>query len=210
MLNSRDIDRLRPDVAANCRKFIELCKAAGYPVLVTGTVRDNEFQEQCYAKGTSKSKVPSFHSVAAGLAFDVCKNVKGQEYSDNAFWDGIGAIGKKMGFDWGGDWASFVDKPHFQWSQGGKYSNAMIRAGKYPPAMLLYEEEDEVTQEQFNAMMNTYLEQLGTQEPSEWSAEAREWAEQNGVITGDESGNKKYKTPCTREQMVQFLHRVNG
>ena len=28
MLNSRDIDRLRPDVAANCRAWLELCRAA--------------------------------------------------------------------------------------------------------------------------------------------------------------------------------------
>ena len=37
MLNSRDIDRLRPDVAANCRAWLELCRAAGLLVLVTGT-----------------------------------------------------------------------------------------------------------------------------------------------------------------------------
>ena len=30
MLNSRDIDRLRPDVAANCRAWLELCRAAGF------------------------------------------------------------------------------------------------------------------------------------------------------------------------------------
>ena len=35
MLNSRDIDRLRPDVAANCRAWLELCRAAGLLVLVT-------------------------------------------------------------------------------------------------------------------------------------------------------------------------------
>ena len=35
MLNSREIDRLRPDVEANCRKWLELCKAAGLNVLVT-------------------------------------------------------------------------------------------------------------------------------------------------------------------------------
>ena len=31
MLNSRDISLLRPDVAANCRKLIELCKAEAFP-----------------------------------------------------------------------------------------------------------------------------------------------------------------------------------
>lgn len=65
-----------------------------------------------------------------------------------------------------------------------------------------------VTQDQFNAMMNTYLSQLGKQEPAEWSAEARAWAEGNGIIVGDESGNKQYKNFCTREQMVVFLNRL--
>ena len=71
-------------------------------------------------------------------------------------------------------------------------------------------DDDEVTQEQFNTMMNAYLEQLGEQEPSQWSEEARGWAEDNGIIAGDENGKKKYKQPCTREQMVQFLYRVKN
>jgi len=143
MLNSRDIDRLRSDVAANCHAFVALCKAEGFSVLVTGTVRDDEYQQQCYEKGTGGKPPATFHSVKAGLAFDCCKNVKGQEYSDNAFWAGIGAIGRRMGFEWGGDWKSFVDKPHFQWSDGGKYTGSMIKAGKYPPAMPLYKEKKE-------------------------------------------------------------------
>lgn len=68
-------------------------------------------------------------------------------------------------------------------------------------------EGEEVTQEQFNTMMNTYLAGLGEKEPGEWSAEARAWAEEQGLIQGDDSGKKKYKQSCTREQMVVFLHR---
>ena len=68
-------------------------------------------------------------------------------------------------------------------------------------------EGEEVSQEQFNAMMNTYLAGLGEKEPGEWSAEARAWAEEQGLIQGDENGKKKYKQSCTREQMVVFLHR---
>ena len=33
MLNSRDIDRLRPDVAANCRAWLELCRSHAVPQL---------------------------------------------------------------------------------------------------------------------------------------------------------------------------------
>ena len=59
MLNSRDIDRLRPDVAANCRAWLELCRAAGLLVLVTGTVRDDEYQRYCYEQGTAATPYPS-------------------------------------------------------------------------------------------------------------------------------------------------------
>lgn len=69
------------------------------------------------------------------------------------------------------------------------------------------EEEEEVTQEQFNTMMNNYLAGLAKQEPSSWSEVARKWAEGIGLIKGDDKGNKNYKSFCTREQMVQFLYR---
>lgn len=151
MLNSRGIDKLRADVAANCRVFLDSCAAEGLPVLVTQTVRDAEYQASLYAQGRTKpgsivtnQKTPSFHSDKAGLAFDICKNVKGHEYDDLAFFNRCGEIGKKIGFSWGGDWTSLPDKPHFQWDAGGKYTAAMVRAGKLPPAMPLYQMQQEV------------------------------------------------------------------
>lgn len=151
MLCSRDISRLRADVAANCRLFVEECQKQGLPVLVTETVRDLEYQASLYAKGrtapgsiVTNQKTPSFHWDKVGLAFDICKNVKGHEYDDAAFFQKCGAIGKKMGFTWGGDWTSLVDKPHFQWDQGGKYTAAMVRAGKLPPNMPIYQTKQEV------------------------------------------------------------------
>lgn len=68
--------------------------------------------------------------------------------------------------------------------------------------------EDEVTQEQFNTMMNTWLAQQQDKEPADWSREAREWAEGKGIIAGDTNGKKMYRSFCTREQMVVFLHRL--
>ena len=45
-------------------------------------------------------------------------------------------------------------------------------------------------------------------EPAEWSAEAVAWAIENGILYGDEHGNLMLHQPCTREQMIVFLHRV--
>jgi len=144
MYNSRNVDELRADVAANCHIFLRLCKEAGLKVLVTGTVRDAEYQRSCYKRGTSKSKVPTFHAVGVGLAFDICKNVKGHEYDDKAFFYRCAEIGERMGFEWGGRWKSIVDMPHFQWSGAGHgYSSADIIAGRLPPPMPLYTEKED-------------------------------------------------------------------
>lgn len=147
MLKSRDISRLRSDVAANCRVFIQRCAAEGLPVLVVETVRDLEYQASLYAQGRTKpgkivtnQKTPSFHWDKVALAFDVCKNVKGHEYDDSDFFRRCGAIGKEMGFTWGGDWKSLPDKPHFQWDDGGRYTAAMVRKGQLPRMMPLYKE----------------------------------------------------------------------
>lgn len=149
MLKSRDISRLRSDVAANCRAFIQRCAAEGLPVLVVETVRDLEYQASLYAQGRTKpgkivtnQRTPSFHWDKVALAFDICKNVKGHEYDDANFFRRCGAIGKEMGFTWGGDWTSLPDKPHFQWDDGGRYTAAMVRKGKLPRTMPLYKEVD--------------------------------------------------------------------
>ncbi len=55
--------------------------------------------------------------------------------------------------------------------------------------------------------------ELRTDEPepeesnTAWSDEAVAWATANGIIYGDGAGNLMLDEPCTRRQMVTFLHR---
>ena len=132
MFRSSDLQYLRADVRANCEMFLALCKEAGLNVKVTETVRDDEYQRYLAANGYASKKAtrPTFHSVKAGLAFDICKNVKGHEYDDLSFFDRCGQIAKQVGFSWGGDWKSFKDRPHIQWDAHGEYTGSMILAGK--------------------------------------------------------------------------------
>lgn len=69
-------------------------------------------------------------------------------------------------------------------------------------------EEPEMTQAQFDSMMEDYLARLAQKEPSDWSKEEREWCEDNGLIKGDENGDKQYKMFVTREQMAVFMKRL--
>ncbi len=84
--------------------------------------------------------------------------------------------------------------------------NATACPGKYFP----FEEViDVITQTEFNEMADTWLRDLGNRTPSEWSEEARQWAEGEGLVQGDEQGNMQYKRPLTREEYVVLQYRQN-
>jgi peptidoglycan L-alanyl-D-glutamate endopeptidase CwlK len=101
--------------------MVSRCKEAGIALLVTSTYRDAAAQDALYAQGRTASgkKVTnakggdSFHNHK--VAVDVVPIVLGKcVWDDNSLWLKIGAIGMKCGLEWGGNWKSFPDKPHFQ------------------------------------------------------------------------------------------------
>lgn len=88
---------------------------------------------------------------------DFCENIKGREYADARFFQNVAIIAKAMGFSWGGDWKSFPDFPHLQWDNRGKYTTAMLRAGKVCPQMPRYSgprkaKEDEDDMKRYNTI----------------------------------------------------------
>lgn len=74
----------------------------------------------------------------------------------------------------------------------------------------LKKEEEAVTYDTFKEYMDQYLIERAAQQPSEWSADARAWAEEKGIIQGDDKGRKKYKSWPTREEIVEILFRILG
>ena len=139
MINSRDLKDLDPYVAGLAKQFIAACKKQGIDLLVTSTYRDNESQDALYAQGRTKAgrivtnakAGQSFHNYR--IAFDVVPIVNGKpQWNDFRTFQKIGAIGKSVGLDWGGDWKSIKDYPHFQWTGG--LSLAQLKAGKRPVA----------------------------------------------------------------------------
>jgi len=118
---SKGINTLHPKTAAKLAKLMDLCRDKEIPLLVTCTLRTDEEQDALYNQGrngnygkivTNARGYESPH--AFGIAFDVCKNVKGEEYSDNTFFDIVGELGESIGLTWGGRFTKFVDKPHFE------------------------------------------------------------------------------------------------
>jgi peptidoglycan L-alanyl-D-glutamate endopeptidase CwlK len=140
VINSRDTKLLKPYVQYLCNRLIEECKKQGIEILITSTVRDQEYQSSLYTQGRTKpgSIVTNAKYIGAhgfGLAFDIVPVVNGKTIWNNAgLWNKIGQIGMSIGLEWGGAWRTIVDKPHFQYVQG--LTDTQLRSGmlpKFPP-----------------------------------------------------------------------------
>lgn len=108
----------------------------------TQVLRTIAEQDALYAQGrTTKGKIVtnakggySYHNF--GLSFDFCLIIDGKEVSwdMNKDFDGdkvsdwmeVVSIVKRHGWEWGGDWKSFKDYPHFQKTFGN--TTAQLRA----------------------------------------------------------------------------------
>ncbi|HRY32118.1 MAG TPA: M15 family metallopeptidase [Bacteroidales bacterium] len=82
-------------------------------------------------KVTNARAGDSYHNY--GLAFDVVEILRGQANWNTKYRD-IAAIAARKGFDWGGNFKTLVDRPHFQKTFG--YSIAKLKQtrkqGNYP------------------------------------------------------------------------------
>jgi peptidoglycan L-alanyl-D-glutamate endopeptidase CwlK len=68
-----------------------------------------------------------------GIAFDVGVFVGGEYQDDSPIYVQVGALGRAQGLEWGGDWTSFPDQPHFQlaWAGSLAQARALVAAGEW-------------------------------------------------------------------------------
>lgn len=77
-----------------------------------------------------------------------------------------------------------------------------------PKAEVILPEEEEMTQEQFNIMMNNWIAEQAKKPASDWSKEFRDWGEKNNLVSGDTNGDMMYKKFLTREEFITVLYRA--
>ncbi len=122
-MNEQIISTLKPKVQRMAREMVTKMKQAGYDILITSGLRTYEEQDKLYAQGrttpgaivTNAKGGQSFHNF--GVAFDCVPLIDGKP-NWNSPYTLTSKIGKECGLEWGGDWATFPDKPHFQWTGG--------------------------------------------------------------------------------------------
>lgn len=123
-----DISELTPAAQRACRLFLDECKRRSLKVRITETYRTQERQNELYARGRTKpGKIVTWTKNSrhtSRRAWDICKNVKGEEYSDTAFFKSCGAVAKELGITWGGAWKT-PDMPHFEIDENWRECDGM-------------------------------------------------------------------------------------
>lgn len=132
------INRLDPAIQDLAKGLLVKAAQDGIELVVVQGLRTNEEQARLYAQGrtapgavvTNSPPGSSWHNF--GLAFDVAiyNNGKAEWPENEQLWQRIGAIGKSIGLEWGGDFKSIRDRPHFEYHPGMTLS--MARAGQRP------------------------------------------------------------------------------
>lgn len=119
-----------PKLEEKINLLIQKMSSLGFKVKVVSGYRSIEEQDKLYKIGRygDKRKIvtnamggSSYHNY--GLAVDLCF-VKNEDLSwdESNNWELLGKEGKSLGLEWGGDFKSFKDRPHFQISNGIKLS----------------------------------------------------------------------------------------
>jgi peptidoglycan L-alanyl-D-glutamate endopeptidase CwlK len=118
--SEKNIATLLPEVQPMARALVQKAAFNGLRIKVLSGLRTYAEQDELYAQGRTKPglKVTNarggYSNHNFGIAFDVGV-FEGQKYlPDSVKYKAVGALGTDLGLDWGGNWTSIVDQPHFQ------------------------------------------------------------------------------------------------
>jgi len=166
---------------------------AGYAhVGISSTYRDNAHQNWLFAQGRSREGAivtnaqggQSWHNWR--LAFDVFQNIRGQEWNNPDFFNTAGWIWTEMGGEWGGNWRSFPDRPHMQFT-GGLSLTDMRNGIRLPEVITMPWEYTEATEPPLPP----------------WATDSTAWAVSNGITDGTRPND-----PATRKESWTMMHRM--
>ncbi len=118
--SERNIATLLPQVQPLARALIESAAAIGIAIKVISGTRTYEEQNALYEQGRSKpgrivtNARGGYSNHNFGVAFDIGVFEGGRYLDESPAYKAVGAIGMKLGLEWGGNWKTIQDEPHFQ------------------------------------------------------------------------------------------------
>ncbi len=114
------IATLLPELHPIARALVQKAAAAGISIRVISGLRSYEEQAALYAQGRTApgKKVtnarPGYSNHNFGIAFDIGVFEGSKYLPESPKYKAVGALGMDLGLEWGGNWKTIVDQPHFQ------------------------------------------------------------------------------------------------
>lgn len=120
--SEKNITTLLAEVQPYARSLVHKAAAVGVTIKIISGLRTYEEQDTLYAQGRTINKDKDIVTNAKGgqsnhnfgIAFDIGV-FEGTKYlKDSPKYKTVGILGVELGLEWGGNWKTIVDQPHFQ------------------------------------------------------------------------------------------------
>jgi peptidoglycan L-alanyl-D-glutamate endopeptidase CwlK len=126
--SEKNIATLLPEVRPIARTLVHKAASADIQIKVISGTRSFAEQDRLFAQGRTRpgrrvtNARGGFSNHNFGIAFDIGV-FEGRRYlPESPKYKAVGAMGADLGLEWGGNWKSIVDQPHFQlrpaWAAG--------------------------------------------------------------------------------------------
>ena len=118
--SERMIATLLPHVRPYARALYFKARDNGIAINIISGTRTHAEQDALYAQGrTTGGEIVTnarggYSSHNFGIAFDIGVFSGNRYLPESPLYKAVGALGMELGLEWGGNWTSIVDQPHFQ------------------------------------------------------------------------------------------------
>ena len=118
--SEKAIATLLPQVQPYARALVKKAAQHGITIKVIAGLRTYEEQNELFTQGRTKpgrivtNARGGFSNHNFGIAFDVGVFEGANYLGESPKYKAVGALGMDLGLDWGGNWKTFLDEPHFQ------------------------------------------------------------------------------------------------
>lgn len=215
----RDITLCHPELQEKAEKLVSSCKGYGLLIGIGECFRTVAEQDALYAKGrtapgeiVTNAKGSSYSSHHQwGTAFDIYRNDGTGAYNNNdGFFDLVGTIGVKIGLEWGGNWKSPVDRPHFQLPYWGSTTAKLKEQYGTPDNFKKTWSDYDMSKDDIKAIVKEVLAEE-KEKIYNWTLEVPEWARPTVQKLLDKEylkGNEKGELQLTYN-MLRILEIIN-